>query len=1062
MSTLAAIEHALTVIDSQRGNLGVEIAQAALQALESQHTILQTAAVGPEKSPQRKQVTILFAHINGLTAFVDATPGHHVLNLTRQLWQRLDAAILQHGGYVDKHTGSTIMGVFGVPHANEDDAERAVRAALTLRTELQEYVVEISDQIKARSINNNGTNTQKLDQAAIDIKHLYIQVGLNSGLVLVDEVGRTAEYTVIGDSVNLASRLQQIAPPNGIIIAQNSYHLVPDIFELEPLGPVTAKGKVGITQCYLVNGLKNRLSEVLPRNLALDAVELVGRDAELSLLAEKWHEVVMSRQNHFLLLVGEAGMGKSRLVADFFAKEDRLGTVYQRFDGRAESRLRQTPFALLRNLFITVFNLQENESLVTARAKVLQGMAARLPQHFTIPPAWSHSVLQIIGLERDPFDDTVLDAASTQHARENVIRATVEFWSAAALHASAILLVLEDLHWADVYSLRWVLDLADQSRSAPLMIVGLSRPDFFESYPYWEITSKNLLGVHFHKMVLNPLMQKAARQLVLNILQKLWIVPEDLCQLILGRTDGNPYYVEELIKVLIEDGVIVPDGRHWQLKQAATANVRVPMTLTGVIQARLDNLPFPERITLQRAAVLGREFWQDAIYAVNRTAQRPLPKPQTAAALANLVRRGMLQLVTGHDLAGGQTFAFKHTLLHQVAYESVLLRERPLYHHQAAQWLTAYAGERLPDYAALIGGHLEQGQDAWGAAQSFELAARHANDLSDLDGSIAFNQKALLLAGDALHRLDWRLGVYRQLVESLFLRARLVDALKTAQEMAVTANKVGDMAAQVWVLEQSALMHREQSEFAEMLLAAQEAEQIARLLGSGLDEIDALLNQVEALWLQNEIAKALLIAEHTFVHRHALNAPQKFCKSLYFLGMLHFENGQIEQAQFCLSQLFTEVQRLSLAATEASILADCQVSLGRLGSTLQVSHQAVVALQAARQIYAQLDYRADLALVTACLGQIALSNCELETAVSHFQDAVETAEAVGHQYHSFIYRLGLAEAYLKLDAAPAAVAALESVRAFTRNQEKIANWRYQSKLNQIVNDLLPNAAQQPF
>lgn len=1055
MSTLAAIEHALKVIETRRELLDVDVAQAALQALKSQYALLQATAVSPENSPQRKQVTILFAHIIGLTALADAMPGRNVLFFTQQLWQRLDFAIVQYSGYVDKHTGSTIMGVFGVPYANEDDAERAVRAALALRSGLQKFIAEMSAQVQKRLPNNNGLdNGLNHPQTHLEVnllERLQIQIGINSGLVLIDEVGREAEYTVIGDSVNLASRLQQIAAPNGILIAQNSYHLLSGIFEVEPLGLVTTKGKEELTQVYLVNGLKNQLSESDPRDLSNQSAKFIGRDLDLVQITEKWRDVVTKRQNQFLLLVGEAGIGKSRFVAEFFAKEENFESVFLRFNGRAEPRLRHTPFALLRDLFSVIFNVLENESVVTAREKVLRSMRDLLPQHFDMPPAWLNAVLQIIGLERDPFDDPALDPITTQHARENLIRATVDFWSAIVTHSKATILILEDLHWADDYSQRWLLDLVDQSKQSPLMVVGLSRPDFFELYPYWEITTKNLLGDHFQKMVLNPLSPQASRQLILNILQKLWIVPADLCQLILERTDGNPYYVQELIKVLIEDGVIIPDGRYWRLNQDAVANLRVPMTLTGVIQARLDNLPFPERITLQRASVLGREFWQETIYELNRGAQRPLPKKQVAAALANLVRRDMLQLAAGVDLVGGQTYAFKHTLLHQVAYESVLLRERPLYHQQAAKWLKAYAGERLPDYAALIGGHLEQGQDTWGAAQSFELAARHAGELSDLDGSIAFNQKALLLAGDALHRLDWRLGIYRQLVEFLYMRARLGDALKTAQEMAATAHKVGDMAAQVWVLGQIAILQREHSEFAEMLAAAQEAEQIARLLGSRLDEVDALLCQAEALLLQKEISQALAIVESMVDLGRKQIPVQKKCKCLYLLGVLYLECGQIKQAKSCLTQLFTEVRRLPSATTEAYVLAACQVSLWRLSYALEDFQQASLALHAARQMYDQLEYRAELAMVFDGLGQIALANDDIETAVPHFQNAVETAESSGHAYDGLIYRLNLAAVRLTIHDETATVAALEPVQKFSQDPQKITSWRYQAKFNQILN-----------
>ncbi len=1057
MSSLAAIEHALTVIADQRELLGVEIAQATLHALESQYAVLRATAVAPENPSQRKQVTILFARINGLIALTDGTTGQNKHRLIQNLWQRLDSVILDYGGYIDKHTSSTVMGVFGVPSASEDDAERAIRAALDLRAELQEFIVEMSAQIQKRYINNNesdfGLNNPDAHLEVNLLERLQLQIGINSGLVLIDEVGRAAEYTVIGDSVNLASRLQQIAPPNGVLIAPNSYHLVAGIFEVNPLSPVSFKGKEELTQVYQVNGLKNQFSESAPRDLSNKSAEFFGRDADLMQITEKWHDVVTKRENQFLLLVGEAGIGKSRLVAEFIAKQDNLESVYLYFECRAEPRLRHTPFALLRDLFITTFNVQEIESVIAAREKVLRRMSDLLPQYFDMPSSWSNVVLQIIGLERDPFDDPALDPITTQHARENVIRTLVDFWSAVVTQSTGAILILEDLHWADDYSQRWLLDLVQQSQQSPLMVVGLTRPDFFESYPYWEITTQNLLGDHFHKMVLKPLSPQAGRQLILTILQRLWTVPEDLCQLILERTEGNPYYVEELIKVLIEDGVIIPDGRNWQLNQDAVANLRVPMTLIGVIQARLDNLPFPERITLQRASVLGREFWRDAIFELNRAAQRPLPNPQIAAALANLVRRDMLQFSVGVDLDGGQTYAFKQTLLRQVAYESVLLRERPLYHQQAAKWLTTYAGERLPDYAALIAGHLEQGQDAWGAAQAYELAARHAGDLSDLDGSITFNQKALLLAGDALHRLDWRLGVYRQLVEFFFMRARLGEALTTAQEMAATAHKVGDMAAQVWVLGQIAILQGEHSEFAEMLAAAQEAEQIARLLGSSLEEVDALLYQVEAFWLQKEISQALSIAERILNHRREQIPAHRVCKCLYLLGMVYLESDKIERARQCHIQLSRKVSRLTAATTEAYILADCHVSLWRLSFALKDFQQVGLSLNAACQIYDQLEYRSELALAFDGLGQMALARGDSETAVSHFQNAVDTAESIGHAYAGLTYRLNLAAAMLDLHDRRAAAVVLEPVQQFHQDPQKIKNWRYQAKLNQVLNGI---------
>jgi ABC-type oligopeptide transport system substrate-binding subunit/class 3 adenylate cyclase len=632
-------------------------------------------------APERRTVTILFCDIKGSTAMAGGLDPEDVLEIMDGAFDALIEPVYRHEGTLARLMGDAVLAFFGAPIAHEDDPERAVRAALEMRAGAQGYAERL--------------------EVERGIGGFDVRVGIHTGLVVVGEVGSDlrVEYTAMGDAVNVAARLEGQAPPGGVLISHDTYRHVRGVFDVAPQPPLYVKGKVEPVQTYLVERAKPRAFRKPMRGVEGIETRMVGREAELKHLQEAFHTSREDVELQVVTVTGDAGVGKSRLLHEFDLWTEALPERFYYFKGRAFAEMQDTPYGLVRNLLTFRFQIQDSDAPPEVRQKLEAGVAVALGEGEESRKA-AHCLGHLAGLEFGESEHLagVLDDA--QGLRDRALGSLADYFKGMAA-GLPVLVLLEDLQWADESSLDALNGLMQALEGQPLMVVCAARPVLFERRPHWGE------GQEYHsRLALQPLSKWDSRRLVAVILQKLKEVPQALRDLIVAGAEGNPFFIEELVKMLVEDGVIVKGEDRWLLEPSRLAEVRVPETLTGVLQARLDRLPPEERVVLQQASVVGRLFWDRAVARIGESTAGDVGPGRLVENLTGLREREMVYRRETSAFVDAQEYLFKHTLLREVTYGSVLKRVRRVYHGLVADWLLEQGGERVEEITGLIADHL--------------------------------------------------------------------------------------------------------------------------------------------------------------------------------------------------------------------------------------------------------------------------------------------------------------------------------------------------------------------
>ena len=1064
MNDLLNLERAIAVIGSQRALLGDSVADMTLAALRGKQaalgretavsTQLSASVSTPDRPTQRKQLTILFAHVSGFTEATQAMPDTQMLNIINMLWQRLDGVITGQGGMVDKHMGDAVMGLFGVPVVSEDDPELAIRAALAMQVTLREFISEIRAEFVQAAERVPGATTVL---TALDA--LNLRVGINTGPVLVGEVGSGDEYTVIGDPVNVASRLEQRAPAGGILISHKTYLLVHGAFDIEPLGPMQIRGKPDPIQVYLVMGVKSRIFSERGRGVEGVETSMVGRDKELLLLQTSLRDVVQSGKGQVITVIGEAGIGKSRLKHEYERWVDALPIKVNMLKGHTEPSMKQVPYSLMRNLFVTFFDIQDNDSAPVMEAKFIHQMKLFFPNDSASKlHRRSRALAQLLGLNMD--DDLLLP--DMMQTREETFDDIGQLLREALKGSRAGLLVLEDVHWADEGSLDLIDYIVELCRDVPLLILCVSRPALLERRTRWGVETavngnKRLLDKPISQRIigLDMLTVAESRQLVENILRNLPNIPPALSDLIVHRSEGNPFYVEELVKVLIEDGVIVPGEDSWRVLQKQLTDVRIPTTLTGVLQARLDRLSSLERVTLQRAAVIGRVFWDSPVVLMNHVAeQTAVHAPETTTALRALEKREMIFQRNSSVFAGSNAYIFKHEMLREVAYESVLLRTRPAYHRQVADWLAQESGDRIAEYAGLIADHYEKAHEKIPSAHMYEMAGNRARELSNPQLALSHYQKVLYLVAEVPHQNAWRVSILQQAAGLLRMQARLVESTEAYQMMRQTAEADGDLVAQATALAGLSVVLFDQMQYEQALAAAEKAEKIAWLVSDDVQLVKALTNKSLAHHRLGSSTRALQEAQRALELSERLEDSETIVQCLRVLTVMSIDLGRQTLVGYYLDQLQALINRLDKAKVDLAAIGIGFVALGeinnRLGRFGKVARPSLLAVR----IFKKLDRQELAAKALYCLGKSGRLRGDNEQAMPFYREALAIAATIGDRYHEMFYRVELGAAYIGLGRYDLAEKELVRVIRLADNSARFVQWRGMARVYRRLADAM--------
>ncbi len=717
------------------------------------------SAPAPRPAYERRLVTILFVDVIGYSTLSERLDPEEVMEIMRGAYPCLMDPIERNDGTIVQVMGDGILAFFGAPRAHVDDPERAIRAGLEIQRRIQEYASRLQRERAIPTFN--------------------VRVGIHSGLVVVGEIrpDKHLEYTAMGDAVNLAARLQQNAPPGGVLVSHETFRHVLGLFNAQSQSPLTVKGRQQSVQTYLVTGVKPRAWRIHSYAVAGVSTRMVGRRSEMEQLKSCYRQAVAEQKSALVLISGDPGVGKSRLLNEFITWADLQPTPIRYFRGLAIPSSRSTSYALFRDLFAYRFEILESDSPERALEKFRKGAA-----DFLLPEQ-ADLVGQLVGFDfaESPAVAGLLGGPSFAQLATIYL---VNYFR--QLAEEPLLIVLEDLQEADDSSLELILRLISEIAPgrARLLVVGAARPQFFERHPEW---GGGVPG--FQPLPLKPLSRPASRKLVEEIFKRAEHLPESLAERIVAETEGNPLFIEELIKMLIEDGVIEAGDECWDVNPERLAGLRVPPTLAGILQARLDSLLPAERLALQRAAVVGPVFWDRL---VSRLSADLSEAAQVRSSLAGLAGRELIYPHERSTIAGAEEYIFKHSLLQEAAYETVLLKQRRRYHFEVAEWIETNAGERQEEYQALIADHYAQSEQPSLAIDWYLRAGAYAFARGAAREAVRLNSRALeLLPADELPRrwqaLLGRDEAYGQLGDR---QARRADD----QALLELASQIGDPA----------------------------------------------------------------------------------------------------------------------------------------------------------------------------------------------------------------------------------------------------------------------------
>jgi ABC-type oligopeptide transport system substrate-binding subunit/class 3 adenylate cyclase/ABC-type dipeptide/oligopeptide/nickel transport system ATPase subunit len=718
------IKQAMAELESRREVLGDEIVQQSLKPLQAKLAHLEGDSIEIEQ--QRKQVTLLFMDVVGSTNIAQRLDPEDVVTIMDRGLKRLAKPVERLGGRITRFMGDGFKAVFGIPLAKEDDPESAVKAGLEILDAAKVYAAEL-----------------ERDWGIQDFK---VRVGVNTGLVFVG--GETeADFTVMGEAVNLAARLESESPPGKMVISQNTYQQVRGLFEVELMGDLQMKGFDQPVRNYLVNSVKARTLRMRRRGVEGVETSMIGRENELKYLKDALFNVLEEGEGQVVTITGEVGVGKSRLMVEFISWLEQQSMDLHLFQGRAFPQLQGQAYALIRDMFAFQFHIHDHDPLNLVWEKMEYG----LQEVFSSNPAGqlrAHYIGQLLGYDFSQSPHLRSAMHNPHQLRNKAISYLGEYFIGLSQKAPVIIL-LEDIHWADDSSLDTTNYLGRRTPGKPILIVCFARTSLFERRPYWGE------GQTYHRRLeIQPLSKRESRQLVQELLRKVEHIPDQLRELVVEGSEGNPFYIEELINMLIEQGVITResgddwtkkddqnrfDGKDlntWKIDLSRLTQITVPHTLAGVLQARLDSLNHEEKELLQLAAVVGRIFWDQALQHFASTNNDELKLANLPNWLKSLRSKEMIYRREESTFADAEEYIFKHELLREVTYESVLKKIRPNYHELVANWLIEKIGKRASEYAGMIANHLE-------AAGRLDKAAEYLIQGGDRSRTLYAHQESI-------------------------------------------------------------------------------------------------------------------------------------------------------------------------------------------------------------------------------------------------------------------------------------------------------------------------------
>jgi class 3 adenylate cyclase/tetratricopeptide (TPR) repeat protein len=692
------------------------------------------------QTEERRLLTILFADLSGFTALSAKLDPEVVREAVNISFEHLNKPIVEEAGTIIKYEGDLVMAVFGQPAAHEDDPERAVRAALGMFQRLPQVNSELASRLRIEG-------------------RLGLHIGINSGTVVVGEIGseEKREYTVMGEAVNLASRLKDAAQTGEILVSEPVFRATRYLFEYQPKTKISAKGfdrPIAVFQ-----PLKLRDKPEPKRGIAGLTSPMVGRDRELALLCEDVRTLARGRGGA-TFVVGEAGLGKSRLLAELKAVISGQGINVKLLEGRCLSYGQNVPYWPVLQALEAALGVDDRDPSEAVLDKIVRRCRELMPG------SWIDSAPYLAHLFSLELPEEMSEKVA--HLDAKALKATTHLALKKFLTALAgqtpVLLVVDDFHWADEATDEFLLELCG-TPAAPIWLLVLARPERDAGGQQSRERFRGRLGLNYREISLSPLDQDSGTSLAFNLLN----VPgigQGFKDMLLAKSGGNPFYLEEIIRSLIDSGVLAYRQGVWRLTKDVSS-INVPDTVQMVIAARLDRLERELRDILQTASVLGRSFHVRLLEALSG-----LDDMMLTLYLATLEE---FDFIAETQKGPEPEYSFRHPLSQEVAYQALLKKRRRELHRLAGQAIERTYASRLEDFAEILAHHYANSDDEAKAIEWLGRAGRKTRDRFA-------NQEAIFFFTSLAEILKWLPERERELCQACSILGELHDLVADLDE----------------------------------------------------------------------------------------------------------------------------------------------------------------------------------------------------------------------------------------------------------------------------------------
>ena len=922
---------------------------------------------GLEAQGQRRNVTVLFADLSDYTNLAAKMDSEDLYLLIKRVIRSLVEVVYKYEGMVDKIIGDGLMALFGAPIAHENNAERAVRTASEMQAEILSLSEKLVDRLEER---------------------LKLHIGLHSGMVIVGGVGSDLlmDYTAIGDTVNLAHRLEEAAPAGSVLVSENVYQKTRAFFEYRKTPALALKGISKPITGYRLVGHKREPGSV--RGLEGLHAPLIGRDVELDLLKQGFRDLDNRRLGKFVLVTGDAGIGKSRLTTELKRQISHMPLTI--IEGQSLTYRRSIPYWVFQDLLYHYLKVTP----ATASPKIHERLVSKVYETLGSQATGHLPYLEYL-LSLEHADETAtkrLAYLEASQLRQQIFIAMREFLVAEA-RQRPLVLILEDLHWADDASLDLLAFLVDSVRQVPLLIYAISRP--FRDGKMGEIVdhAKMYFGDRFAHIQLQALSAEQSECLFLQLLSSPDL-PAELSRKILRRAAGIPFYLEEILRMLIDTGIIQREGDQWCLVPGAdVSSVGVPDTLRDLILARFDRLEPYYRSILQAASVIGKEFNLSLLGAVVPSTD----DLQLRWVLSYLAER---DFVLPRDSLPESEYTFRHVLTSDAVYSTLLRQDRGELHGRVGEAIERLYAHQIDHHVEVLASHFSRSPKLDRALHYLILSGeRAARDYANEQARHHYIE-ALKLLPEVNHTLDQVLKVHIGLGDVLLF---VGDYPAARQEFWAAMNAVDGLGSQHHFRECSILQRKiattfeRQGDYDQALVRLAAASGFLAN-GNASKSIDAAQIANDIGWIhflrgnfdeaQNYLAEALGLVDATNQYDVIASIHNR-------LGAVAYHQREYEIAASHVGKSL--VLRETIGDTAG--VARLYNNLGLLGLMRGDLRDAEMNFLQGIELLEKIGDAEGIALAYTNLGLVQFDRGMLDLAESNFRRSILAAEKIGHRFY---------------------------------------------------------------